>query len=85
EAARADASREMYQEQLTAAGFGAITTEIATAGPFFFAEEYHQQYLDKNIDGYDPAHGTGVTCGVPTGVSFDGPAPEPRPESPIRF
>jgi len=85
EAGRAETSREMYQEQLTAAGFGPITTEIALAGPFFFAEEYHQQYLDKNIDGYDPAHGTGVTCGVPTGVSFDGPAPEPRPESPIRF
>jgi peptide-methionine (S)-S-oxide reductase len=50
ELARAEASRAMYQEQLTAAGFGPITTEIALAGPFFFAEGYHQQYLDKNSD-----------------------------------
>ena len=78
EMARAEASRAMYQEHLSAAGFGPITTEIALAGPFFFAEGYHQQYLDKNIGGYDPAHGTGVACGLPTGVSFDGPAPEPR-------
>jgi len=59
----ADASREMYQDRLTAAGFGPITTEIVgpPAPPFYFAEEYHQQYLDKNPNGYCPNHSTGVT------------------------
>ncbi len=45
-------SRDVYQRQLTEAGFGQITTEIATAGPFYYAEEYHQQYLAKNPGGY---------------------------------
>ena len=58
------ASRDAYQARLDAAGYGAITTEIAPAGPFYFAEEYHQQYLDKNPDGYCPDHGTGVACAV---------------------
>jgi peptide-methionine (S)-S-oxide reductase len=85
ELAPAQASRDAYQKQLAAAGFGPITTEIALAGPFYFAEDYHQQYLDKNPSGYDHAGGTGVACSLPTGVSFDGPVTEPRPESPIRF
>jgi peptide-methionine (S)-S-oxide reductase len=61
------ASRDLFQEGLTAAGFGRITTEIAEAPPFFYAEEYHQQYLAKNPDGYCGIGGTGVTC--PVGVS----------------
>jgi peptide-methionine (S)-S-oxide reductase len=59
---RAEASRYAYQERLTAAGFGQITTEIVDAGEFFFAEDYHQQYLDKVPPGtgYCPNHSTGV-------------------------
>jgi peptide-methionine (S)-S-oxide reductase len=58
----AEASRDMYQQQLTAAGYGAITTEIVgpPAPTFYFAEDYHQQYLDKNPFGYCPNHATGV-------------------------
>jgi peptide-methionine (S)-S-oxide reductase len=52
ERAQAEATRDAYQARLTAAGFGAITTEIAPAGPFYAAESYHQQYLRKNADGY---------------------------------
>jgi peptide-methionine (S)-S-oxide reductase len=59
--AAAEASRDAYQERLTAAGFGPITTEIADLGPFFYAEDYHQQYLDKVPNGYCPNHATGVT------------------------
>jgi peptide-methionine (S)-S-oxide reductase len=62
----AEASREVFQDQLTAAGFGRITTEISTAPPFYYAEGYHQQYLAKNPDGYCGLGGTGVTC--PVGV-----------------
>jgi peptide-methionine (S)-S-oxide reductase len=58
------ASRETYQAQLTAAGHGEITTEIAEAGPFYYAEEYHQQYLAKNPNGYCGIGGTGVSCPV---------------------
>jgi len=65
--AKALASREMFQDRLTAAGFGRITTEIEPAPPFYYAEEYHQQYLAKNPDGYCGLGGTGVTC--PVGVS----------------
>jgi peptide-methionine (S)-S-oxide reductase len=72
ELARAEVSRAMYQEQLTAAGFAPITTEIALAGPFFFAEGYHQQYLDKNPNGYCPDHGTGVACPIGVGVRSHG-------------
>jgi peptide-methionine (S)-S-oxide reductase len=54
------ASRNMYQAMLTEAGFGEITTEIAPAPAFFYAEEYHQQYLAKNPNGYCPNHATGV-------------------------
>jgi peptide-methionine (S)-S-oxide reductase len=61
---RAEASRAMYQEQLRAAGHGEITTEIAEAGPFYYAEDYHQQYLQKNPNGYCGLGGTGVSCPV---------------------
>jgi peptide-methionine (S)-S-oxide reductase len=71
----AEASRAAYQEQLTAAGFGEITTEIVDTGEFYYAEPYHQQYLSKNVGGsvYNPDHGTGVACpswGQSTGVKF---------------
>ncbi|WP_096700794.1 peptide-methionine (S)-S-oxide reductase MsrA [Magnetospirillum sp. 15-1] len=59
----ADASREVYGDALRQAGFGAITTEIAQAGPFYWAEGYHQQYLAKNPGGYCGLGGTGVHCG----------------------
>ena len=59
-------SLEAFQEQLAAAGYGAITTEVHEAGPFFYAEDYHQQYLSKNPGGYCGLGGTGVSC--PTGV-----------------
>src|SRR4051794_25906152 len=58
------ASREMYQQQLTASGYGEITTEIVDAGPFYYAEDYHQQYLAKNPNGYCGLGGTGVTCPI---------------------
>jgi peptide-methionine (S)-S-oxide reductase len=63
----ADASKAAYQKALTAKGLGAITTEIAPAGEFYFAEDYHQQYLAKNPAGYCGLGGTGVSC--PIGVS----------------
>ena len=56
------ASKSAYEEALAARGFGPITTEIKAAGPFFFAEDYHQQYLAKNPDGYCGLRGTGVSC-----------------------
>ncbi len=58
------ASRDAYQKGLTAAGYGAITTEVAPAPEFYYAEEYHQQYLAKNPDGYCGLGGTGVSCPV---------------------
>jgi peptide-methionine (S)-S-oxide reductase len=60
----ADASRDVYQQALDAKGFGAITTEIAPAPPFYFAESYHQQYLAKNPGGYCGIGGTGVSCPI---------------------
>jgi len=60
----AEASRETYQKMLTQAGHGEITTEIAQAGPFYYAEAYHQQYLAKNPGGYCGLGGTGVSCPV---------------------
>jgi peptide-methionine (S)-S-oxide reductase len=60
--AQALASREMFQERLAAAGYGGITTEIAEAQPFYYAEGYHQQYLAKNPNGYCGLGGTGVSC-----------------------
>ena len=64
---RAEASRAMYQEQLRTAGHGEITTEIVEAGSFYYAEDYHQQYLAKNPNGYCGLGGTGVSC--PVGLS----------------
>jgi peptide-methionine (S)-S-oxide reductase len=60
----AEATRDAYQRELTARGFGPITTEIAKAGPFYYAEDYHQQYLAKNPFGYCGLGGTGVSCPV---------------------
>ena len=62
----AERSREAYQKKLTEAGYGAITTEIRPAPEFYFAEDYHQQYLAKNPNGYCGLGGTGVAC--PTGL-----------------
>ncbi len=58
----AEASRERYQEEISRAGYGAVTTEILEAGEFYFAEDYHQQYLAKNPWGYCGLGGTGVSC-----------------------
>jgi len=63
----AEASRDTYQKALTAGIYGRITTEIADAGPFYYAEDYHQQYLAKNPGGYCGLGGTGVSC--PAGVA----------------
>jgi peptide-methionine (S)-S-oxide reductase len=65
--AAAEASRDAYQQRLSAAGFGTITTEIIDAPEFYYAEDYHQQYLEKNPNGYCGLGGTGVTC--PIGVA----------------
>jgi peptide-methionine (S)-S-oxide reductase len=62
----AEASKKMFDERLHAAGYGPITTEILDAGPFYYAEPYHQQYLSKNPNGYCGLGGTGVSC--PVGV-----------------
>lgn len=62
-------SLERYQASLKDAGHGTITTEVLDAGPFYFAEDYHQQYLAKNPNGYCGLGGTGVSCPVGTGVS----------------
>ncbi len=73
--AEAEESRASYQKRLSEAGYGEITTEIVPAGEFYFAEDYHQQYLSdaKNPHGYCPDHGTGVSC--PIGVArASGPA-----------
>jgi peptide-methionine (S)-S-oxide reductase len=66
---QAKASAKMFGEALKAKGFGAITTEIAPAGPFYFAEDYHQQYLAKNPGGYCGLGGTGVSCPIGLGAS----------------
>jgi len=60
----AEASREMFQPELEKSGYGEISTEIAQAGPFYYAEPYHQQYLAKNPNGYCGLGGTGVACPV---------------------
>ena len=67
--AAAEASKAAFQERLTAAGFGPITTEILDAPPFYYAEDYHQQYLAKNPAGYCGIGGTGVRC--PAGVAAE--------------
>lgn len=64
--AAAEASRAAFAPRLASAGYGAITSEIAEAGPFYWAEDYHQQYLSKNPNGYCGLGGTGVSC--PVGV-----------------
>ncbi|EYD77991.1 Peptide methionine sulfoxide reductase MsrA [Rubellimicrobium mesophilum DSM 19309] len=63
----AERTKTAFQERLRSAGYGAITTEIVDAGPFYLAEDYHQQYLHKNPRGYCGVGGTGVTC--PIGVA----------------
>ena len=65
----AERSRDVFQQHLTAAGYSAITTEIEPVPEFYYAEDYHQQYLAKNPDGYCGLGGTGVTCPVGVGVS----------------
>ena len=65
QAEQARAVRDAYEPQLAAAGFGPITTEIAPAGDFYYAEDYHQQYLEANPYGYCPVHATGVACNPP--------------------
>src|SRR5581483_1128726 len=72
QAAEAEASRSTYQQALTAAGRGQITTEIAPLRDFYYAEDYHQQYLSdaKNPNGYCGLGGTGVSCPVGAGVEF---------------
>jgi len=67
QARKAESSRTAYQRALTQAGHGEITTEIRPAGPFYYAEGYHQQYLAKNPQGYCGLGGTGVSC--PAGLS----------------
>lgn len=69
QAEAAKSSRVTYGAQLAASGYGAITTEIVDAPAFFFAEDYHQQYLAKNPNGYCGIGGTGVTCPIGTGVA----------------
>lgn len=68
----AEASRDLFQRELSKAGHGTITTEILPAPEFYYAEDYHQQYLEKNPGGYCGLGGTGVTC--PVGVSASLPA-----------
>jgi peptide-methionine (S)-S-oxide reductase len=57
-------SRDLFAQRLRAAGYGEITTEIAPAGAFYYAEPYHQQYLGKNPNGYCGIGGTGVSCPI---------------------
>jgi peptide-methionine (S)-S-oxide reductase len=64
----AERTRRVFQAKLTDAGYGAITTEILPAPPFYYAEEYHQQYLAKNPNGYCGVDGTGVTCPIGVGA-----------------
>ncbi len=74
----AETSRDRYQEQLRVAGFGGITTEVASAPEFYYAEDYHQQYLAKNPGGYCGLGGTGVSCPVGvTPVSVSAPSRRP--------
>ena len=67
----AEASKSAYQKVLAANGYGLITTEILDAGPFYFAEDYHQQYLAKNPGGYCGLGGTGVSCPVGVGLKAE--------------
>ncbi len=65
----AEASRAMYEKALAARGLGPITTEVRDAPPFYYAEDYHQQYLAKNPAGYCGLGGTGIACPIGTGVT----------------
>jgi peptide-methionine (S)-S-oxide reductase len=65
------ASRDLFQQELSRAGYGPITTEIAEAGPLYYAEDYHQQYLAANPNGYCGLGGTGVSCPVRITASAD--------------
>jgi peptide-methionine (S)-S-oxide reductase len=65
----AERTRDAFQTRLKASGYGAITTEIVPAPDFYYAEDYHQQYLAKNPDGYCGLGGTGVTCPVGVGAN----------------
>jgi peptide-methionine (S)-S-oxide reductase len=65
-------SREIFAKRLSEQGYGAITTEIAPAAEFYYAEDYHQQYLSKNPGGYCGIGGTGVTCPIGTGIASTG-------------
>jgi peptide-methionine (S)-S-oxide reductase len=76
QAAEAARSRSMYQQALTAAGRGQITTDIAALRDFYYAEDYHQQYLRKVPGGYCGIGGTGVTCPVGVSSSTANPGPE---------
>ena len=67
----AEASKAAYGQALAAKGYGAVTTEIRDAGPFYFAEDYHQQYLAKNPNGYCGLGGTGVACQIGVGVAAE--------------
>jgi peptide-methionine (S)-S-oxide reductase len=64
----AEAAKATYEKALTAKGYGRVTTEIVDVPPFYFAEDYHQQYLAKNPGGYCGLGGTGVSCPIGTGV-----------------
>jgi peptide-methionine (S)-S-oxide reductase len=66
----AETSKDVYQKSLKAAGYGEITTEILDAPEFYYAEDYHQQYLAKNPKGYCGLGGTNVTCAIPTAVKL---------------
>jgi peptide-methionine (S)-S-oxide reductase len=68
----AEATRAAFNAQLDKAGYGEVRTEIAQAGPFYYAEDYHQQYLEKNPRGYCGLGGTGVSCPVGVGVGDPG-------------
>jgi peptide-methionine (S)-S-oxide reductase len=67
--AAAEASKQMYEKQLGAAGYGPITTEVLRAPAFYYAEDYHQQYLGKNPGGYCGLGGTGVSCPIGVGAA----------------
>jgi len=67
----AEMTRDLFQKRLFASGYGAITTEIISAPIFYFAEDYHQQYLAKNPNGYCGLGGTGVSCPIGVGIAAE--------------